>query len=156
MRSQNAVGMAYQFVVRYHSLRAVEAAGTRPGLAVSVDYDRTELRTGGVVRVRAAVTNRTATDARMVLVDIGTPPGFAVRPAGLEKLRERGAIQRYTLTARGVIVYLDRLPAGRTLAITYEMTARMPLRAVARPTTVYAYYDPDRRAAARPATFVVR
>jgi hypothetical protein len=36
------------------------------------------------------------------------------------------------------------------------MVAKTPLKAVAAPTSVYAYYDPQRRAAAAPAGFTVR
>ena len=148
--------MAYQFVVRYHSLQA--AAATRPAgpLAVRVEYDRTTLATNETVGVRAVVTNNTARAARMLLVDIGTPPGFVVRPDGLEKLKAAGKIDRYTLTARGVIVYVGLVPAGGKLEIGYDMVALMPLKAVAAPTTVYAYYDPQRRASAPPAVFTVR
>ncbi len=156
LTGQQAAGMAYQFVVRYHSLQA--AATTRPAgpLAVRVEYDRTTLATNDTVGVRAVVTNNTARAARMLLVDIGTPPGFVVRPGGLEKLKAAGKIDRYTLTSRGVIVYVGLIRAGGTLEIGYDMVALMPLKAVAAPTTVYAYYDPQRRASATPAVFTVR
>jgi hypothetical protein len=55
-----------------------------------------------------------------------------------------------------VIIYVDQLGPGASLDITYEIVARMPLRAVAAPTLVYSYYDPDRMAAAAPATFEVK
>ena len=77
------------------------------------------------------MTNNTAGPARMLLVDIGTPPGFAVRPDGLEKLKAAGEIDRYTLTARGVIVYVGLVPASGRLEITYDMMALMPLKAAA-------------------------
>ncbi len=149
-----AAGMAYQLVVSYHSLR--ENPDARPGLAVSVKYDRTQLETGDSVKVHAVVTNNASTPARMLMVDVGTPPGFAVQAEDLDRLKSRGAIERYTLTGRGVIIYLSNLQAGQGLSLDYHIVARMPLRAVTAPTTVWAYYDPQVRSSAKPTTFVVR
>ncbi len=50
-----------------------------------------------------------------------------------------------------MIVYVPRIDAGGSLEIPYEMTARYPLRALAAPSQVYAYYQPEVHAAARPA-----
>jgi len=153
---RDAAGMAYQFVVHYHSTAAVERSAARDPLEVTVRYDRAELETGGTVAVRATVSNHTDAEARMLLVDIGIPPGFSVRPAGLDKLVEARAIDRYTLTARGVIVYLAALPPRRSVSVDFEMVARLPLRAVAPPTRAYEYYRPERIAAAAPGRIVVR
>ena len=156
LSARDAEGMGYQFVVRYHSLLPEERPAAAGPIGIRVDYDRTDLRTGQTVRVRAVVTNNTSASARMLLVDIGTPPGFVVRPEGLEKLKAAGKIDRYTLTARGVIVYVPSVPAGGSLEISYEMAARMPLNAVAAPTSVYAYYNPEQRGSAQATPFVVR
>jgi hypothetical protein len=149
--------MAYQLAVRYHTLAAPPAAPAGGGaLAVRVSYDRTELDVGHSARVRAVVTNRGQTEARMLLVDLGTPPGFAVDPRALDGLREKGVIQRYTVTGRGVIVYLAKLDAAQSVTLEYDITARMPLKAVARPSVVYAYYNPESRATAAGEVFTVR
>jgi hypothetical protein len=155
LRSDRAEGMAWQFVVRYHSEAATAAAPPGTGVTVHVAYDRTSLQANETVAVRAMVTNRTGLAARMLIVDLGTPPGFVVRPGGLEKLRAAGTIERYTLTARGVIVYLRTLEAGASVRIEYEMAAKMPLRAVAPPARVYAYYDPSQEAASPAIRFAV-
>ena len=59
------------------------------------------------------------------------------------------------MTARGVIVYMDNLAPRAALPLTFKMTARMPLKAAAAPTTAYLYFQPDRIAAAKPAMFKV-
>ena len=147
--------MGYQIVVRYHSEAPMRTRTPMQGLAVSVDYDRTRLETGGTVQVRTVVTNNTEVRQQMLLVDIGTPPGFAVRAGALDKLQAQGRIDRYTVTARGVIVYVDSLNPGESLSIRYRMVARMPLHAVAAPTVAYAYYDPDLQASAAAPRVVV-
>ena len=158
LRSRKAEGMAYQVAVRYHSEAAAEATTSGPGqrgLALKVDYDRTSLATDATVKVRAIVMNNTLAKADMLVVDIGTPPGFAVRAGGLEFLRTVGTIERYSLTARGVIVYLRSLAAREQVTIEYAMAANMPLKAVAPPARVYAYYQPDNAAAAKAVAFTV-
>ncbi len=148
-----AKGMGYQLIGRYYT-QQIDTRSEAP-VTVEVEYDRTKLSVGDTVRVKAIVRNRTGATANMPLVDIGTPPGFAVRSEGLEKLKAAGRIARYTITARGVIVYLTELAPKTTLEIEYDMVARMPLKAKASPSKVYNYYEPDKIAAATPVEFVV-
>jgi len=144
----DAVGMGYQVCLRYHA----PAAAARPEapLAVTVDYDTGDLQADQIVHVRATVRNRSGEDAKVLLVDLGTPPGFSVDPTGLDALVKAGRIDRYTLTARGVIVYVPAIAAGSDLKIAYDIRARYPVRAAAAPTRVYAYYQPELTAAAQP------
>lgn len=125
-------------------------------LGIQVRYDRTQLETGQTVNVEAVVSNRGRETARMLLADLGTPPGFSVDPAGLDKLRDEGKIDRYTLTARGVIVYIGSPAPNADLRLRYAITARMPLKAVAAPTSVYAYYQPQQSASAAAMRFEVK
>ncbi len=156
IQPSKAAGMGFQFALRYHTMApsGPGAPGERP-LDIQVSYDRTKLEVNQTLHVIATVRNASGQTANMLLADIGTPPGFSVDPAGLDKLRAAGKIDRYTLTARGVIVYITSLPAGGSLDITYALTARMPLVAVAAPTSVYAYYQPQNVASATAARFEV-
>jgi hypothetical protein len=92
----------------------------------------------------------------MLLADVGTPPAFSVDIASLEKLRASGKIERYTVTSHGVIFYITKLSGRATLSLEYKMTAKIPMKAQAAPTTVYPYYKPQQLAAAASTTFVVR
>ena len=49
----------------------------------------------------------------------------------MEKLKAAGKIDRYTLTARGVIVYVGLVRAGGSMEIRYDMVALMPLKVAA-------------------------
>ena len=53
-------------------------------------------------------------------------------------------------------MFVGLVPAGGSLEIRYDMVALMPLKAAAASSTVYAYYEPQRRASAAPAVFTVR
>lgn len=148
-------GMGWQIATHYRSTAAMDEPAQPAPVSVSVDYDRTNLAVGQSVTVTATVRNDTPADAEMPLIDIGTPPGFVVRAEGLEKLVQRGVISRYTITARGVIVYMDTLPARSKVTLTYEMVPTMPIRALARPISAQPYYKPEEASHSAPATFTV-
>jgi hypothetical protein len=152
LRSAGAKGMSVQLAAQYHSPARPKADSA--GVSVSVDYDRTELRRGQSVTVEAIVRNTTAKTAEMLIVDVGVPPGFSIDTGMLDGL-VGGDISRYAVTARGVIVYVRKLEAGASLPITFQIRARMALRAAARASEVYSYYSPENRAAATGARFIV-
>jgi len=152
--AQGADGMAYQVVVHYYTQAATTEA--RAPVRIEVDYDRSRLQVGQSVTVRATITNSSARTANMLLADVGTPPGFSIDTAGLEKLRSTGKIDRYTVTGTGVIFYVPALAARRSMTLEYRMTAKIPLKAQAAPTTVYPYYQPEQLSAAAATTFMVR
>jgi hypothetical protein len=157
---RNAAGMGYQFVVFYNTLAAPaggRALGPQGGpLDIHVEYDRTELRTGETLTALVTITNNSAELARVLLADVGTPPGFSVDPSELDKLQGQGKIDRYTIAARGVILYIPEVKAQDKLNLSYKLTARMPLSAVAAPTRLYPYYEPDRMACDSPTRFTVK
>jgi hypothetical protein len=107
------------------------------------------------VTVTATVRNDSPTDADMPLIDVGTPPGFRVRAEGLEKLVQDGAISRYTITARGVIVYMDKLPTRSKVTLTWKMVPTMPIRALSRPSSAQPYYKPESASHCAPVKFTV-
>jgi uncharacterized protein YfaS (alpha-2-macroglobulin family) len=88
--------------------------------------------------------------ANMIIVDLGTPPGFDVLAEDLEAYVKDGTFQKYTLTGRQAIIYLEKLEAGKPLEFRYRMKAKFPIRAKTPRSEVYQYYDPDRRAIAAP------
>jgi alpha-2-macroglobulin-like protein len=152
--AQGAEGLPYQLVVHYYTQRPVRS--NEAPVQISVNYDRSNLQVGQSVTVRASITNTASKEANMLLADVGTPPGFSVDTASLEKLRAAGVIDRYTVTSHGVIFYITKLRARGMMTLEYKMTARLPLKAQAAPTTVYPYYEPHQISAAAPTTFIVQ
>jgi hypothetical protein len=151
--AQHAEGMGYQVVVHYRTRQPrLDAA---PPITVDVSYDRTQLTVGGTVRARATVTNRTGEVAMLPLVDLGIPPGFTARREGLDRLVQARTIDRYTLTSRGIIVYLPSMGPRRTVTIDYQLVARLPLRARSAPTKAHPYYEPEQVATGPTTLFVV-
>ena len=151
--AKGSEGLPYQVVIHYYTQEPAPRA--QAPVQIRVDYDRSKLQVGQTVTVRAMIANTGPTTANMLLADVGTPPGFAVNTTTLEKLKASGKIDRYTVTARGVIFYINKLDAGSSMTLEYKMTAKIPLKAQAASTTVYPYYEPHQLSAATATTFIV-
>lgn len=129
---------------------------SEPQEAVTIDvaYDRTELAVNESVMVDVTVTlNGEGTYAKQALIDLGIPPGFAVNSEDLAALvaaynqtavpEGQPSIQRYELTGRQILIYLNNLSGGQPLSFSYRLTAQYPLRAQTPASSAYDYYNPD-------------
>jgi uncharacterized protein YfaS (alpha-2-macroglobulin family) len=125
-------------------------------LQVRVSYDRTELQTNETVTCKVRVTNRRPMAAQMVIVDIGIPPGFEVLTDDLTTLVERKVLQKFELTPRQVICYLDRIDGGATVEWQFRLRAKMPVKAKTGRTTAYEYYAPQERSIVAPTMLVAK
>jgi hypothetical protein len=73
---------------------------------VAVTYDRTKLSTTDLLRAKATVSYHGKTPTYMVIVDLGIPPGFTVDAGDFAELVGAKRIQKYSVTARQVTLYL--------------------------------------------------
>ncbi len=151
-RTDTAAG--YQIALTYN-VPEVEPTDDTEALAISVVYDRNELKVADVVTAIATVQNNMTTAAPMVILDLPIPGGFAAEAADFDGLVEAGLIAKYQVTARSIIVYLRELATGQPLELQYRLRATMPVRLTVPPASAYEYYDPDTRAASEPAQLVV-
>jgi hypothetical protein len=141
--------MQYQIVGRYYVpwARRVDA-GPREPLTIDVSYDRTRLSQDEVATAKVRVTNNTPAKAKMIMVDLGIPPGF--EPSGedfaalVDESRNKngGKLEKYTITAKQVILYFDGLNARQRLEFSYKLRAKFPVRAQTFSSRVYEYYNP--------------
>jgi uncharacterized protein YfaS (alpha-2-macroglobulin family) len=126
-------------------------------LDIDVDYDRRELSVNDIVRCTVTVRNNQQMTAKMVIVDVGIPPGFQVLSEDLEKLVKEKVIQKFSLTGRQVILYLDEVRAGSSITIAYRLKATCPVKASSGKAIAYEYYAPDEtRAEATPIRLTVK
>lgn len=151
----------FQVVGRYYTPWETPADHTDDGdddgrsLAVRVVYDRTSLAKDDIVTARCHLTHRGAAPAKMVVVDLGLPPGFAPTASEFEEMVSAGTIEKYEVTPRQVIVYLDEVVAGEPVELVYRLRAKYPMRAKTRPTKAYEYYNPQKMALDPPVGIVV-
>jgi len=131
-----------------------ELVEPQEALTIDVAYDRTELAVNESVTVDVTVTlNGEGTYAKQALIDLGIPPGFAVNSEDLAALvaaynqtavsPDQPSIQRYELTGRQILIYLNNLSGGQPLSFSYRLTAQYPLRAQTPASSAYDYYNPD-------------
>lgn len=159
LRFHGQGGMAYQIDGRYfvpwqHS-EAVEP------LAIDLKYDRTRLAQDEVATETATIRNNTGSTAKMVMVDLGIPPGFELLSEDLEAMvgstadAKSGRLEKFSLTATQAILYFDSIAPRDSFEVRFRLRAKYPIRASSFLSRVYEYYDPKVSAIARPSQFEV-
>jgi hypothetical protein len=148
----------YQIVGRYYL--PWERVGLPPmqeqPLSIAVKYDKTTLARDDTATVTVTIHNNTPQTAEMPLIDLGIPPGFTVVPDALEAAVAAKTISKYTLAARQIILYMEKLDGNQTVTLTYQVKARFPIKARTPLSRVYPYYNPERVALSTPQEITVQ
>ena len=153
--------LAYQVDGRYFTPWPA-AKPEADALAIEVAYDRTQLAQNDIVQATATVRSKLRSTAKMVMVDLGIPPGFELQSDDLQSMVEKsakareGRLEKFSLTATQAILYFNSIGAEQTVAIHYRLRAKYPMRARNFESRVYEYYDPSVTATARPSQFEVK
>jgi len=146
----------YQIVSKYYlPWSMVKEEKPSDALSIQVSYDKTRLVQNDLVTSDVKVTNNTKGDIKMTIIDLGIPPGFSVETEELEKLVEKKIIQRYSLTGRQIIIYIDEIKAGKSLDLTYQLRAKYPVKVQAPRSQVYEYYKPENVTTTKPVEMIV-
>jgi uncharacterized protein YfaS (alpha-2-macroglobulin family) len=148
--------LLYQVVGRYYIPYPMKVLPARKEpMTINVEYDRTQLAAEDIINVTATVNNNRPGRAKMVIVDLGLPPGFTLVPDNLNRLVEKQVIEKYSTTGRQIIVYLREVDRKKPVSISYQLLAKYPLRAKTPKSAVYEYYNPEIRSEAKPIQLVV-
>ncbi len=133
-----------------------EVAEPEPGpLDIDVQYDRTELRVNETISVLVSLHKTTDTFLPMVIVDLGTPPGFEPMREDLDGVLADGTIANYEVTDRQVIVYTNGLQPDQTLEFSYRIQATMAFSGESPGFEAYTYYTPEVRVHQAPISVTV-
>lgn len=124
-------------------------------LDIEVTWDKTQLAVTDIATCTARVTNRTDAALKMVMVDLGVPPGFRVLTERLEAQVGDGDIMKYELPGQQVTIYLEAIAPGAAVDLSFDVQAQYPLEVQAPPSAAYLYYDTATRAETTPVGFVV-
>jgi len=146
--------MFYQVVGRYYLPYRELHPGKEP-MSIEVEYDKTELAVSDTVECKVTVANNRPATAKMVIVDLGLPPGFTVLTEDLNALVKDKVMEKYSLTGRQIIVYLREVPGEQPVTLKYRLMARFPIKAKAAKSVAYEYYDPHVRDEAPPQEILV-
>jgi len=154
LKFDGAGTLAYQVVGRYFT--PWEEKPAAEPLSIDVAYDRTHLAQNDIATATATIRNNLVKTANMVMVDLGIPPGFELLSEDLQTLQEKtadqksGRLEKFSLTATQAILYFNALAGKQTVAISFRLRAKYPIRARTFQSRVYEYYDPDVSSTAHP------
>jgi uncharacterized protein YfaS (alpha-2-macroglobulin family) len=160
IRFSGKAGLAYQIVGRYFV--PWQQTTHHEALAIEVKYDRTRLAQDEIVTGTAKIRNNLDKTAKMVMVDLGIPPGFELLSEDLQKTVEKtvsaksGRLEKFNLTATQAILYFDSIAPRDSFEVQYRLRAKYPIHAQGFASRVYEYYDPTVTATATPVQFEVR
>jgi len=147
--------LMYQVVCRHFEPHRREVTKERPVLEVDVAYDRTKLSTADLLRATATMRYNGKTPTYMVIVDLPIPPGFTVDGGEFAELVAVKKVQKFSVTARQVTLYLGDVKAGDEHRFVYSLRPKYPIKAKTPPAVVYEYNTPTNRATTRPVELVV-
>ena len=146
--------LMYQVVGRHFEPYKAEPPA-KPVLEVVMDYDRTSLSTADLLRAKATVKYSGKEPTYMVIVDLPVPPGFTVDAGEFAELVGAKRVQKFSVTARQVTLYLGDVKPASAQAFEYTLRPKYPIKAKAPAAVAYEYYTPANRAAAKPVELTV-
>jgi hypothetical protein len=146
IRFNGTGGLAYQVAGSYFV--PWDQMPENPLLSIDVAYDRTKLAQNDIATATATIKSNLPKTAKMVMVDLGIPPGFDLRSEDLQNFQEKsagqksGRLEKFSLTATQAILYFDSLAPHESVTLHYRLQAKYPIRAHTFESRVYEYYDP--------------
>ena len=146
----------YQIVSKYYLPWDLVKPPAKEVLDIKVAYDKTTLAKDDTATCTVTVQNNADATAEMVIIDLGLPPGFVVDTADLDKVVEDKTIQKYTMAARQIIVYVAEIAPRKSLTLTYHLRAKFPIKAKTPKSETYLYYNPDVKSTAKPVEMTVK
>ena len=152
-------GLAYQIAGRYFV--PWQQVTSHEPLAIEVKYDHTRLAQDEIVTGTAKIRNNLDKTAKMVMVDLGIPPGFELLSEDLQQMVEKtasaksGRLEKFNMTATQAILYFDSIAPRDSFEVRYRLRAKYPIHAEGFASRVYQYYDPNVNATAKPVQFEV-
>lgn len=128
------------------SWRRTDAPGPLDaGLVVRLHHDGAPVQVGHTTRVEATVHNPGQDRVAMPTVVVPVPPGFRASAASLKALEAAKLVTRADDQGSEIHLYQERLDAGATVKLAWELEATAPCDVTQRGARAYAYYAPDIR-----------
>lgn len=141
---------------RLHHVRPWQSPSTstepHKDLHFSVQCPTEPLRVGVITACQVEILRRTR-GSGMMIAEIGLPPGAEVDREALRRAMEHKIIQHFEEWPGRLVLYT--WPRAEGLKLSLPWRPRLALRAKARPSMLYDYYNPDSRVVLAPPSFVV-
>ena len=94
-------------------------------------------------------------DREVPILDLGIAPGFSVDAGDFAELVAAKKVQKFSVTARQVTLYLGDVRPGSAQSFEYSLRPKYPVKAKAHGAVTYEYYTPTNRATTKPVELVV-
>ena len=133
-----------QSVVRYNIPE--RETGIPPVFDISVDYGTDHVAVDDLITVATTVTFNppTPVEAGMVVLDVAVPTGFAPVRESVEAIVAGNLnVKRFEVAGRKVILYIEDMAPGESVAFEFQARAQYPVRAKEVVSQVYSYYRPE-------------
>jgi hypothetical protein len=153
-KAEGQTNLMYQIVGRHYEAWTNKEAD-KPLFDVAVDYDRTKLSTKDMLKAKATLKYNGKEPTSMVMLDLGIAPGFTVDVGDFAEMVAAKKVNKFSVTARQVILYLGDVKPGEVLTFEYTLKPKYPIKAKTPESTAYEYYTPKNRGTAKPVELVV-
>jgi hypothetical protein len=150
IQTTGETSLMYQIVGRHFESWDRHPVPQKPALAVDVEYDRTKLSTKDMLKAKATLRYNGTLPTYMVIVDLGIAPGFTVDAGDFAEMVAAKKIQKFSITARQVTLYIGDVKPGDVKSFEYTLKPKYPIKAKTPVTVAYEYYTPKNRATAKP------
>jgi hypothetical protein len=155
IQTDGETSLMYQVVGRYYEPWDKDKAPAKPVLDVNVEYDGKSLSTADLLRAKATLKYHGELPTYMVIVDLGIPPGFTVDAGDFAEMVGQKKIQKFSVTARQVTLYIGDIKRGDVKEFAYSLKPKYPIKAKTPASVAYEYYTPDHRATSQPVELTV-
>jgi hypothetical protein len=144
------------FYVPWADATISERTTTGPdyGLDYSTKCDHPEAKISQVVKCTANVKRFGLRSYGMLVAEVGIPPGTEIDREYLDREMERSGIQRYEVQPDGIVFYVWGSEA-KGVSFTFLFKPRYGIDALAAPSALWDYYNPDLRVVLPPQRFKV-
>src|SRR6266436_215763 len=163
-RSANSSRASVQLLADYYVPWTHASAGSdlhqvakaSDALRLTVHFDKQSANAGESVQCSVDAERVGFRGYGMLLGEIGLPPGAEVDRASLEAAMKASGwdINHYDVLPDRLIVYLWPHAGGTKFSFTFK--PRFGLKALAAPSTLYDYYNPEAHAVVQPTQFTVQ
>ncbi len=136
--------LPYTVSVEYRADRPQSNAETK--VAVATTMNKSSVKMGEGVRLRAHVENRDANGIPMTLARVGIPGGLTFQTWQLKELRDKGIIDFYETRPREVILYWRAMAPKAIKDVDLDLLAAVPGTYVAPASSAYLYYTAEDKA----------
>jgi A-macroglobulin complement component/MG2 domain-containing protein/alpha-2-macroglobulin family protein len=144
VRLDGQATLPYSISVAYRS--AHPQSSDKSKVLVHTTIDKSVVKAGEGVKIRAHVENKTADGVPMTLARVGIPGGLVFQTWQLKELRDKGVVDFYETRPREVVLYWRALKPSATKDVELDLLAAVPGAYEAPASSAYLYYTAEDKA----------